>query len=501
MKATNRITLVSLALLSLGLGYAAPAQGQMLDWARQHGTNEFDMSRGVSADSLGNVYVSGETNGTLGGASAGDKDAFLAKYDAAGTLQWTEQLGTAGIDASWGVSADSLGNVYISGETNGNLGGPSAGDKDAFLAKYDATGALQWTEQLGTAGHDTSWGVSADSLGNIYLTGYTLGSLGGPNAGKSDAFLAKYDAAGTLQWTESLGTAGIDAGYHVSANSLGDVYISGWTYGSLGGPRAGKSDAFLAKFNAAGALQWTEQLGTGDYDVSSGVSADAFGNVYISGWTTGSLGGPNAGKSDAFLAKYDAVGTLQWTEQLGTDTYDQSFGVSADGLGNVYISGTIDSFDTFLAKYDADGTLQWTEQLGAVGNDKSYGVSADSLGNVYISGTTLGSLGGPNAGGFDAFLAKYSEPTPGDANGDGKVDGLDYVAWAENYGDDPANDPPGAPGNFNDDGIVDGLDYITWAINYGQGPNDGVAVPEPGALSLLLTGMGGLIVGRRRRRG
>ena len=66
---------------------------------------------------------------------------------------------------------------------------------------------FQWTRQLGTSATDVSYGVSADGLGNVYISGYTDGSLGGPNAGGTDAFVSKYDAAGTLQWTRQLGTS------------------------------------------------------------------------------------------------------------------------------------------------------------------------------------------------------------------------------------------------------------------------------------------------------
>ena len=107
------------------------------------------------------------------------------------TVDWIRQLGTSDFDTSWGVSADSLGNVYISGRTRGSLGGQNAGLSDAFVSKYDAAGTLLWTEQLGTSSSDASYGVSADSLGNVYISGSTRGSLGGPNAGGSDAFLVK----------------------------------------------------------------------------------------------------------------------------------------------------------------------------------------------------------------------------------------------------------------------------------------------------------------------
>ncbi|MCA9100396.1 MAG: PEP-CTERM sorting domain-containing protein [Planctomycetales bacterium] len=87
-----------------------------------------------------------------------------------------------------------------------------------------------------------------------------------------------------------------------------------------------------------------------------------------------------------------------------------------------------------------------------------------------------------------------SLPT-GDANGDFVVDGLDYLVWAENFGDDPAEDPPGSPynGDLDDNGVVDGLDYLVWAENFGTGTTS-QAVPEPAswaglAVALLIAGM------------
>src|SRR3954464_1031247 len=121
-------------------------------------------------------------------------------------LDWTRQLGTSAREDNYGVSADGLGDVYISGYTQGNLQGSNAGLRDAFVAKYDSTGARLWTKQLGTTVDDRGWAVSADGVGSVYLTGTTGGGLQGANIGGTDAFLTKYDAAGALQWTRQLGT-------------------------------------------------------------------------------------------------------------------------------------------------------------------------------------------------------------------------------------------------------------------------------------------------------
>jgi hypothetical protein len=349
--------LAVVVMASFAAGEARAEDAYPLAWVRQIGTTASDESLSVAVDGLGNAYISGYTQGSLGGPFAGGYfDAFLAKYDSSGSLLWTSQLGTSDRDMSNSVAIDGSGNAYISGQTDGSLGGPNAGNWDAFLAKYDSSGSLLWTRQMGTTVDDRSCSVAVDGLGNAYISGETAG----------DALLAKYDSFGTLLWTRQVGTTANDLSNSVAVDGLGNAYISGYTGGSLGGPNAGSTDAFLAKYDSSGSLLWTRQIGTTASDVGESVAVDGLGNAYISGYTDGSLGGPNAGSRDAFLAKYDSSGSLLWTSQIGT-----------------------------------------------MADDVSYSVAVDGLGNAYISGYTGSSIGSPNAGENDAFLAKYAVPEPG----------------------------------------------------------------------------------------
>jgi hypothetical protein len=71
---------------------------------------------------------------------------------------------------------------------------------------------LLWITQLGTSGNDYSFGVATDGKGNVYISGMTDGSLGGANQGGADPWLAKYSVAGALRWVRQLGTSDIDEG-------------------------------------------------------------------------------------------------------------------------------------------------------------------------------------------------------------------------------------------------------------------------------------------------
>jgi uncharacterized delta-60 repeat protein len=383
-----------------------------------------DFAYGVATDISGNVYVAGGTEGGLdGNTSAGNTDLFVVKYSSSGTKQWTNQFGSSSRDSANGVAPDSSGNVYVTGMTNGGLDGcKSAGVEDLFVVKYNASGTKQWTNQLGSSSRDSANDIATDSSGNIYVTGTTYWELdGNTSAGKADLFVVKYNSSGTHQWTNQLGTDRYDEARGVATDSSGNVYVTGYTEGGLdGNTNAGKADLFVVKYNSSGTKQWTNQLGTWDTDFANGVATDSSGNVYVTGSTYRSLdGNTSAGNADLFLVKYNSSGTKQWTKQLGSSSDDYANGIVTDSSGSVYVTGTTyggldgntsaGNADLFVVKYNSGGTKQWTKQLGTPSTDTANGVTTDSSGNVYVAGGTYGGLdGNSGSGGNDFFVVKYN---------------------------------------------------------------------------------------------
>jgi hypothetical protein len=223
----------------------------------------------------------------------------LCKYDATGNVVWKSYRGTGLNEIGTSVAPDSIGNVFVAGHTSSPFDSESY---DAFVSKYDSSGNLLWNRPFGAAGNDLALGASADNFGNIYVTGSA--SSGRVGEIYPDAFLNKFDAEGNLLWSRRLATTDADLSFGVSADRAGNVYISGFTNGSLGGPNAGSSDAFVSKYDPLGDLIWIQQLGTADPNPAAAVSADGLGNVYFTGRTRGDFGGPFAGAEwDVFVAK------------------------------------------------------------------------------------------------------------------------------------------------------------------------------------------------------
>ena len=117
------------------------------------------------------------------------------------TSFWSEQIGTSFYDYGTGVTLYSSDNIYVSGQSNGGLDGNiNSWSDDIFLVKYNSSGTKQWTKQLGSSS-DFAWDVTVDSSDNIYVTGFTNGSLEENfNQGSYyDIFLVKYNSDGVKQ--------------------------------------------------------------------------------------------------------------------------------------------------------------------------------------------------------------------------------------------------------------------------------------------------------------
>jgi hypothetical protein len=209
-----------------------------LQWARHSNFSQYSWAYAVTSDALGNVFITGTTI----------FDTFVSKYDSAGNFQWNQVYGSAQYETGAALAADGLGNVYVVGETRGNLAGPNLGFSDAFLSKFNAAGTLLWTKQFGTVGDDKARAITIDSAGNIYVSGSTTDSLFGPNLGNLDDYLALFDPAGNLLDSQQYGTPGDDYNSSLSYDPAGALYVAGSTTGSLGGPSAGLSDVYLLKF-------------------------------------------------------------------------------------------------------------------------------------------------------------------------------------------------------------------------------------------------------------
>lgn len=320
---------------------------------------------------------------------------------------------------------------------------------------------LEWANSLGGANGDVGNSIVTDNSGNVYVTGYFIGTsdfdpgVGTYNLvsnGSADIFFAKYSKNGDLVWAKSIGGVGIDISESIEIDATGNVYITG-TYsntvdfdpsaGTQNLTSNGNTDVFYAKYKNNGDLVWAKSIGGVGVDQASSIDIDASGNVHIVGVFNGTVDfNPDAGilnitsngSTDIFFSKYNRNGNLIWANSIGSVGNDVGSSIKIDALGNVYITGSFTNtadfdtgigtfnlisnggYDIFFAKYNSLGKLNWAKSVGGIDNDRSIELELDSKGRIYITGFFNNTVDfNPDIGTFDLtsiaqdiFFAKYS---------------------------------------------------------------------------------------------
>jgi hypothetical protein len=370
-------------------------------WFRDITATTPDGGFALAPSGLGGVFVGVATSGSPHGP-----DVWFANYDAAGTQVWVRHLVAPGWDWNSALAADGRGGVFVGGNTSGGLIGPNQGDRDAWVALYDASGNQVWIRQIGSSAYDSTRALASDGAGGAYAAGVTFGSLNGPNVNGQDPWVAHYDTAGTLLWLDQPGLLGTGVPNAAAADGVGGLFVAG-----------GAGQAWLARYRSNGERLWRVSFGTPQIDRADAVAADGLGGAFVAGPTSGALGGPNAGSSDAWIARYDSAGVQLWIRQLGTPGLDDARTLAADGVGGAFAAGEtrgdlgapLSGFtDAWLARYDAAGTRLWLRQFAT--GDRAEALAPDGAGGVFVAGMQ----------GLPGFLARYSACYP-DCNADGAL--------------------------------------------------------------------------------
>jgi hypothetical protein len=349
-------------------------------WVRRYDGpgNSIDGARSLAVDAQGNVYVTGYSYGSGTGA-----DYATIKYDANGNELWVRRhngLGN-GEDAGLSVAVDVFGNVYVTGSSQ--TSGTIQSNYDYTTIKYDMDGNELWVRRYNGTGNgdDNALDIALDASGNVYITGFSLGS----NFIYSYATI-KYDAAGNEMWVKRYDNGVANS---LAVDTQGNVYVTG----AIAGTQTG-DDYGTIKYDAAGNELWVKTYnGPGNStDGAHSIAVDVSGNVYVTGQSLNSNGYPDY---DYATIKYDATGNELWIKRYNGPGigFDVANFIAVDAQGNVYVTGSsagsgIINFDFATIKYTQTTAAPLTVDAGA---DKTlylgYGANCVTLSAEASEGT------------------------------------------------------------------------------------------------------------------
>jgi hypothetical protein len=440
-------------VLPLDAGFPPPA----IAWAQRFGNAFTDVTLQLAVAPQGAVYLVGANNGsnptplTLGGVPYACSSVssifmtFVVKLESDGTFDWARTYCSTQWPSVRSARIDGSGHLLLAGGLAGTRdfgAGPvtSASMEAAYVASYDADGALLWLRVFdGTVLAEIA-DVAVGAGGHIFGAGTFRGTIdfGQGNvssASPADPFVVELDADGSGV-TSHVFTG---AGTYTLVNALaldpaGNLYVAGDFEGSGlafgGGPLAdtsGNSQAFLVSVTAGGALRFQRTLPT----LSQGLAltADANGHVALGGLYVGGpvdLGtGPlptGLPGGTALLATFDTSGNALWGRGLAELDSSQVNGLTFGAGGDLLVAGSMQAWAgdagsgadaLFLYRLQAaSGDTRWTRTFGGPNAEGMTAVACDSAGDTFFAGTFFSpsvAFDGTvlvSAGQQDAFVAK-----------------------------------------------------------------------------------------------
>jgi len=183
---------------------------------------------------------------------------------------------------------------------------------------------------------------------------------------------------------------GVDVANSMAVDASGNVYVTGYSTGS-----GTSKDYVTIKYNSTGVQQWVRIYNgpVNGADEAHSIAVDANGNVYVAGYSLG-----NGTGVDYLTIKYNSTGVPLWVQRYGGpgNVPDEAYSIAVDALSNVYVTGYSTgngTGDYVTIKYNSSGTQQWAQRYDGTGNniDLAKSIAVDAAGNVYVTGHSMGS--------------------------------------------------------------------------------------------------------------
>ncbi len=433
---------------------------------------------------------------------------------------------TAGAVPTLGSATTNVGATSTTSTSGATTAGNTTSDVTQQLLKLttdpSAANARVFTDTLSQTLPNAIATASAPD-GSVYVlanvTGATTaGRLDAAHgiAGTQDVALMKYDSAGNLVFTQTLGSTASASGLGLSVSADGSqVAVVGQGTGLLDDNGAAPPDAtdptgFVAVYDSSGDQLWTQAVNAWTGGQVSSVAFGADNSVYVAGSTA-----ITSDLSDNFISGFSSTGKPSFNTYLGPTTAASVTGIAVDGSS--LVTAGVQNGDVVVQSYalqpSGAPTLSATRDLGPLDGGNVTGLGVNTDGSIIVAGTTkngalnAGTIGSPYSGGQEAFVASLASnlaPSSSDtlayfAGAGGTTATALTVANGQAYiTGQIATTPTAGTGDLTAfDGYAAQIDPTTGAVTWSdtfngtdnQAAPDSIAVDPTGASSLDALGL------------
>ena len=282
--------------------------------------------------------------------------------------------------------------------------------------------AIDWQNTIGGDSADYLYSIQQTADGGYILGGFSASNISGDKAensnGLNDFWIVKADAAGNIQWQNTIGGSDDDRLLSVQQTADGGYILGGYSKSNISGDKTenciGIYDYWIVKTDAIGDIQWQNTIGGSGDDILYSIQQTSDGGYIFGGRSNSDISGDKTENSigsgfthDYWIVKTDATGNIQWQNTIGGNGGEELYSVqqTADGgyilgghsFSNISGDKTENSnggADYWIVKIDATGNIQWQNTIGGSDTDWFPVVRQTSDGGYILGGISYSNISG-----------------------------------------------------------------------------------------------------------
>ena len=325
---------------------------------------------------------------------------------------WQQSFGGSNDDIASSIQQTEDGGYIIAGNTKSNDGDveKNFGANDIWIIKLDYQGEIEWKHSYGGSSDDIASSIQQTEDGGYIVAGYTKSNDGDveKNFGANDIWIIKLDYQGEIEWKHSYGGSKNDIARSIQLTEDGGYIVSGYTESNDGDlmENFGENDIWIIKLDNKGIIEWQKCFGGNNDDMAFAIQQTKEGGYIVAGESHSKdfLGDTNYhGSGDAWFAKLNMYGDIEWQKCLGDDYIDYFTSVQQTTDGGYILVGPTTIVDTmtidhqllvyWIVKLDQNGVLEWERKLGGGEVEIPYSIQLVNEDGYIIAGATYSDNG------------------------------------------------------------------------------------------------------------
>ena len=424
------------------------AQAPAIEWQKTIGGSDYDALLSLQQTNDGGYILGGSSDSNISGdkteSSYGNYDYWVVKLDITGNIQWQKTIGGNDVDYLHYIQQTTDGGYILGGWSKSNISGDktenSLGSYDLWVVKLNAAGDIQWQKTIGGNNDDRLMALQQTTDGGYILGGNSNSNISGDKTedskGFNDYWVVKLDAAGDIQWQNTIGADRTDALVALQQTFDGGFILGGYSYSDISGDKTengfGYNDYWVVKLDADGAIEWEKTIGGSGHEFLGDLKQTADGGYIVCGSSTSNISGDKTenckGEEDYWVVKLNINGVIQWQKTIGGNAAEVPISLQQTTDGGYILGGyswsnisgdknenAIGENDIWVLKLNAMGAIQWQKTIGGNYSDRIASLQETADGGYILGGFSDSNISGDKTqdseGNYDFWVIKLAPET------------------------------------------------------------------------------------------